>query len=439
VKALVGLLLFLFFAVDRETAYAAHIGAPLGWLAPILIDPTPIKLRLYDILMIIVLLASPPSGKLVGPMKTALYVLLATTLLWFIYGLSRGGEFRFASWQTYLILSTVLTAFTVAKVFRTAADFEGLAKWLVACAFYRGLMCWISYLTWGRVLVGGSGQFLTAHADTITWVVAILILLVNALDRRSAAVSFRNFVLCVFLLGAIQWNSRRLAWVSLGMGLAVVYILLPPGLSKQRINRLALAFVPLIALYVIVGWGRSERIFLPLRSLSTVSTQEDGSTLARNAENLGLIATANYANPALGTGWGNPYVFLTMKYDISRAFELWRYVPHNGILGLLAFTGTLGFMGFWFAFPTSVFLNARVARLARDPRARSVATIAASQLIVSANQFYGDMGLFTQQSMYVMAVSYAIALRMPQVAGVWGAQPTKPKPAKPANQAKQNK
>jgi hypothetical protein len=430
VKALVGLLLFLFFAEDRDTAYAHNLAAPLGWVAQFLVDPLPIKLRLYDVLMLVVLIASPPSGKLVGPMKTALFILLGTTVFCVMYGMLRGGDFRFASWQTYFFLSVVLTAFTVAKVHRTPADFEGLAKWLIACALYRATMCWISYLTWARAYIGASGMYLTSHGDTIPWVVAILILLVNALDRRSAAVSFRNFLISVFLLGAIQWNSRRLAWVSFAMGLAVVYVLLPPGASKRRINRLGLLFVPVVLTYVIVGWGRPERIFLPLRSLSTVSTQEDSSTLARNAENLGLIATANYANPLLGTGWGNPYVYLTLKYDISGGFELWRYVPHNGILGLLAFSGTLGFMGFWFAFPTSVFLNARVARLARDPRARSVGTIGAAQLIVCANQFYGDMGLFTQQSVYVMAISYAIALRMPQVAGVWGAPATKPKAAK---------
>ena len=39
--------------------------------------------------------------------------------------------------------------------------------------------------------------------------------------------------------------------------------------------------------------------------------------------------------------------------------ELWPYVPHNSILGLLAYTGILGFAGYWLAFPTAVFLNAR--------------------------------------------------------------------------------
>jgi hypothetical protein len=86
---------------------------------------------------------------------------------------------------------------------------------------------------------------------------------------------------------------------------------------------------------------------------------------------------------------------------------------------LLAFTGILGFAGFWLALPTAVFLNARVARLSADPKVRNVAIIGAAQIIVACNQFYGDMGLFTLQAMYVIAISYAIALRLPTLAGVW--------------------
>jgi hypothetical protein len=207
--------------------------------------------------------------------------------------------------------------------------------------------------------------------------------------------------------------------VSLAMGIAILYFLLPKGRSKRAIDRVGKIVGPIVLAYVIVGWGRASPIFLPLRSLSSVSTQEDASTLARNAENLGLIATASYASFLTGTGWGRPYVYLTLKYDISGAFELWKYIPHNSILGLLAFTGILGFAGFWLALPTSVFLNARVARLAQDPRLRSIGLVGAAQLIVSCNQLYGDMGLFSLDAMYVIAVSYAIALRLPVMAGVW--------------------
>lgn len=420
-KNVVGLLLFLVFVNDYGLPYA-RLAAPFQWVQSILLSATPVAVRPFDFLMMGIWAFNAGKGNrrgaYVGPMKNALLLVVATTLLWFLIGLFHGGQFRFASWQTYLILSMVLTTFTIAATFRAAEDYFILARWLIAAAVYRAIMCWISYFTWAHAMVGESGAFLTSHDDTISWITSILVLIIQAVDRRSTKIVARNMVAILFLLGAVHLNSRRIAWVSLAMGAVVMYIFFPDGVAKRRITRVLKFAAPVILLYVVVGWGRSSKIFLPLRSLSTVSTQEDGSTLARNAENLGLIATSKYSSFLFGTGWGLPYVYLTLKYDIS-SFELWRYVPHNSILGLLAFTGVLGFAGFWMALPTAVFLCARIARLAADSKSRSVAIIGASQLIVCCNQLYGDMGIFFLKPMYVIAVSYAIALRLPVTLGLW--------------------
>lgn len=426
-KRFVAFLLFLVFVDDYGLPYSYHLPTLFNWVQGLLLDPTPIKLRPFDILILgcFFVAASKKQGSAyVAPMKTALFITLATTVVWFVYGVATGGDARAASWQVYLIVSVVLLAFTVATVYRTPSDFAGLAYWLIAAAGYRAIMCWWAYFTFAHDVVGESGAYLTSHDDTITWVTSILVLIVNTLDRRTPKITARNVALMMFFIGAIQWNSRRLAWVSLLMGLIVLYVLIPPGAAKRRINRTARIAVPLLIVYTVVGWGRQSSIFLPLRSLSSVSTEEDASTLARNAENLGLIATNNGSSFALGTGWGKPYTYLTLKYDISE-FELWKFVPHNSILGLLAFTGVLGFAGFWLPIPTAVFLNARMARLATDPKARSVAIIGAAQLVVCANQLYGDMGIFFLKPMYVIALSYGIALRLPIAVGVWNAPGSK--------------
>jgi hypothetical protein len=431
VRQFVGFLLFLVFCEDLGAAYRNHFGTPMSWVFDLLLEPSAIKLRPLDVILIVILIASSKRDKYGGmtpPMKNALYLVLGVTVVGFTYGILRGGEARYASWQTYLIASTVLMAFTVAATHRTPADYFGLGKWILGAAAYRASFCWLSYFTWGRKEVGLSGAYLTTHDDTIPWVVSILILIVNTIDRRSTLIALRNVVLMFFFVGAIQFNSRRLAWVSLGMGVAALYMLRPPGgAAKRTINRFLRYGIPALLLYVIVGWGRANPIFLPLRALSSVTTEEDTSTLARNAENLGLVATARSASYLFGTGWGRPYIYLTMKYDIS-GFELWKYVPHNSILALLAFSGLVGFSGFWLALPTAVFLNARIARLARDPKARTAAIIGASQIVVCLNQLYGDMGIFFPKVMYTVAISYAMALRLPGVAGVWGSPAAKPAP-----------
>jgi hypothetical protein len=422
VKRFVGFLLFAVMATDWGAEYAAHLGSPLGFLHDLLLEPYVIPIRPFDLIMAGVLIAALSKRDARGfipPMRSALLILVGVTIFSFAWGLFHGGDARAASWQTYLILSAVLVSFTVAAVFRAPADYHGLAKWLLAAVCYRALMCWISYFTWGRDLTGVSGAYLTTHDDSIGWVVAIMALIVNAIDRRSALVTARNLALMLFIAGAIQFNSRRLAWVSLAMGVVFMYFLFPKGVAKRRINRALIVAMPIVLLYVAVGWGREERIFLPLRSFATVSTKEDASTLARNAENLGLVATANAWGFGLGSGWGKPYIQLSNKYDISGAFELWQYVPHNSVLGLLAFTGVLGSAAFWLAVATGVYMNARIARLASDPVARSVGIIGAAQVVVCANQLYGDMGIFFIKPMYFLAISYGIALRMPRQLGLW--------------------
>jgi O-antigen ligase len=201
--------------------------------------------------------------------------------------------------------------------------------------------------------------------------------------------------------------------------MVALYFLVPPSPVKRRLKRMAIACMPLLVIYVAVGWGRPEKVFKPLQSLSSVSSKPDSSTLARNVENLSLIATANYSSGVMGTGWGHKYVELSNKYTIADAMELWQYVPHNSILGLLGFTGFLGVLGFWMMFPVTIFLLARTALQAQDPRARSVGLVGVMSTIACLNQMFGDMGIFSWITMYFLSMVWGAALRVPAESGAW--------------------
>jgi hypothetical protein len=179
--------------------------------------------------------------------------------------------------------------------------------------------------------------------------------------------------------------------------------------------------VPILGTYVAVGWGHTDGIFKPLAAFSSITTTEDESTKSRNYENLGLISTSKDSGWLIGGGWGHEYTPLSMKYDLSKGFELWRYVPHNSILGILAFTGVLGYAGYMLTYPTAMFLNARVARMGSTQAVRDLGLIGAVQMIVCVNQYFGDMGFFQYKVVYVLATSYAIALRQPVLCGAWPA------------------
>ena len=415
----------LFVEENDQCVYATSWISPFGWAHNLFYFKPPYQIRPYDHLLVACLILgirkADGRGPRVQPMKSMLLVSLATIIVWLGYGLARGGDFRFGCWQIYVPLSAVLYAFTIAAVFKTPEHYAMLAKALLVAAAYRAFMCIAYYfvcIRTGRVKVT---EYLTSHDDSVLWVMAIIILFVRILRTKSQGEKFGAFAFIGVLLAAIQYNARRLAWVDLVMGLVVLFLLLPPGKAKRRVVRGLFYVVPILGTYVALGWGHTDGIFKPLAAFSSITTTEDESTKSRNYENLGLISTSKNSGWLIGGGWGHEYTPLSMKYDLSKGFELWRYVPHNSILGILAFTGVLGYAWYMLTYPTAMFLNARVARMGNTQAVRDLGLIGAVQMIVCVNQYFGDMGFFQYKVVYVLATSYAIALRQPVLCGAWPA------------------
>jgi O-Antigen ligase len=362
-------------------------------------------------------------------MKRSLLVAFVVLVLWFGYGVARGGNARAAGWQVYLLFACILASFAIASAFKTADHYIMLANVALAAGIYRAIMCIVFYLEYVRP--GGllpRPEYMTSHDDSVLWTVGIAFVLLGAVVTPSLRTRVTAGLVTPLLLCAMQFNNRRLAWISLGGAIIALYFLLPASPAKRRARRIAWVIVPVLGLYTAIGWGRPEGIFRPLRSFETVSVEQDASTLARNAENLGLIATANQGW-VLGTGWGQKYVEVTNKYQIH-FFELWPYIPHNSVLGLFAYTGYFGFVGFWMIFPTATFLHARTATFAPKPRDRLVGMLGVVQILACANQWYGDMGSFSATTMYMLAASFAAALRIPIATGAWpGGEPSAKSPA----------
>ncbi len=425
VRWVLGGTLALLFMGDAGAPYAESWFGPMGWVQPLLFQATPWEIHIFDHVSIICLLIAlgrkEGKGPRVKAMRGALLLAGGALLAWLFYGSARGGQVWQGGWQIYLPLSGIIFAFAVAAVFRTPEDFALLGKMILAAAAYRAVMCWFFYFLYVRPLVlHPAPEYCTSHDDTVLWVVCMIILLLRFLSATSPGARLRALLFFIFLAGAVLFNQRRIAWVSLGMGMAVTFWLLPAGRVKRRAKQ-ALRFVlPVVLLYVVVGWGRSEKIFKPLQSFATVSTQEDESTKYRNMENLGLITTSVSSSLLMGTGWGHEFIVVSGKTDLSRTqFVLWRYFPHNSVLGLLAFTGVLGFFAYFLPFPTAMYLNARIARFATSPLARQIGIVSAVQLVVCANQYYGDMGITYPRSVYMLSLSYAVALRLPILLGVY--------------------
>jgi hypothetical protein len=425
---------FLFFLVwvdEARSAYSKYLFSPFHWVRDYLLEPI-LKFRPLDVMLLALLALAVAKGafrvRTVRPVKRTLLGALGVTVLALVYGLATGGDSRAAGWQSYLPMSVILATFAIAATHHTAEHFTGLLKVFVLAGVVHAVMCVIFHVFYVKAgSVTPLPDYEGTHDDTVIWTSSIGLLLLFVMQYPTTRNRIVVGLLLPLILAAIQFNRRRLAWVSLIAALVTLYFVLPASKTKRRIQRAVAIALPVMLLYVVVGWGRTEGVFRPLRSFETVSVEEDNSTKARDMENLGLIATGTQYGWLLGSGLGHKYVEVSNKYQIY-FFELWPYVPHNSVLGLFAYGGYVGFLGFWMLFPMSAFFHARVARQARRPLDRNVAAVAIMQLVACADQWYGDMGSFSPVTMYTLAATLAMALRLPIASGVWSNAAGSPRP-----------
>jgi hypothetical protein len=221
------------------------------------------------------------------------------------------------------------------------------------------------------------------------------------------------------MLWCIQTNNRRLAWVGLIGSLLIMYFQSQIGPLRRKINRVLIRIGPVVALYVAIGMSNPVGIFKPVASLVSVNDPNNPSTQSRILENIGLIVTLQ-TNPLFGTGFGQQYIEISTAFSVGDAiFPEYRYVPHNSVLGLLAFSGAFGFTGIWMVFAVTAFLNARAYAFATKPLIQTIAMTSVCEVIVHTNQMWGDLGSIATPGMVVISTAMAAASRMPVLTGAW--------------------
>jgi hypothetical protein len=265
--------------------------------------------------------------------------------------------------------------------------------------------------------------YVTTHSDSVLFVIAVMVVILRWFERRDLT----GWLLCLISLPLIvrgmMINNRRLAYVSLAAVMALAFALLPRSPLKRKMTRLAALAVPIAAIYFVVGWGASARIFRPVQvARSVILSETDRSTQTRDIENYNLLQTLKMS-PLLGQGFGHEYLELSKADDISRIFQQYRYIPHNSLLGLWAFGGLVGFSAIWMPLVAGVFLALRSQRLARDPLSRSAALVCAAVVITYALQAFGDMGLQSAEGAFLLAAALAVAGRLALRTGAWPVRP----------------
>lgn len=320
----------------------------------------------------------------------------ATVLAFEAYGLARGGHLSFSMLQFRPLLLAVSLPILWGLCFRRYRSIHLVLGAFTVAAFVRacfGIYYWaviVRHGVKGPVSLGG-GTYVMTHSDSVLAVIVLLVCIVMIYERPSLrSFALTGVVFPVVMLGMIV-NNRRLAIVSLVMALFFIYLVADRFL-KRRVHLTLTALAPVFCVYVLAGWNSDAVWARPVQTIKSVTEAKDSSSQTRDVENYNLTVTMK-RNPILGSGFGHEYVEFVKMHDISEAFEGYRYVPHNSILGLLGFTGAIGFAGIWLAFIAGVFFAARTYRFARTEAERLLCLVTIGAIVTHGVQAFGDMGV----------------------------------------------
>jgi len=349
---------------------------------------------------------------------TTFALLSVGAVVWMsLYGLARGGSFRFILWQSVRWLYLPILYAFMRQGLRGPQDAPMIGKVVLGAGLFRAAEAIALRFKFPSVQMMSHA---TSHHDSVLFASCVAILAAQVLEMPSRR-TLRLFALLVpiYLWGMVA-NNRRVVWTELALVALVFWLVTPWRPLKIRLARLAVWSVVPLLLYGRLGWNSQSGIFAPVQKVrSMVDSKRDASTLWRDLENFNLVFT--YAdNPLLGSGFGHPFVEKVKLPDVTNVYELEPYVPHNSVLGLWAFGGLLGFSLLWALFPVGIFFAVRAYRFARTAEERVTALSALAVQICYIMQGYIDLGFGTWGSVFTVAASYALVGKMCVANGAWG-------------------
>jgi O-antigen ligase len=366
------------------------------------------------------------------PIRQAAALGLLALAWMMLFGMARGGSFRFALWQVTRHLYLPLVYLVMAEALRGAIDATTAGKIVLGAGVLRSTEAMIlrHMFPSEKIL-----PHATVHHDSVLFATCAAILVAMILERPTR----RTLKICALLLpiylGGMIANTRRLVWAEVAMVAVFFLVITPLGRGKRFIARAAMISLLPLLLYAAVGWNSSASMFGPVRTFRSVfDSGVDSSTLWRDWENYDLVYTFRQ-NPLFGSGLGHPYIAAIELPDVTRVYELEPYVPHNSVLGLWAYGGLVGFALLWVVYPVGMFFTVRAYRWSRTPAERITALGAAAVQICYVMQGYGDLGFGTWGPVFTVAASYALVGKICVANGAWPAARRAPGSGGPGNSA----
>src|SRR5262249_8152147 len=239
-----------------------------------------------------------------GPLATFLWLSLATVVWMGLYGLARGGTFRFILWQSIRWLYLPIVFALMRQALRGPVDIRTVGKLILGVGLFRAVEAIVLRFMFPSTEVLPHA---TTHADSVLFATCVCILLAMVLEMPGK----RTLKLCIFLLPFYLWamkaNNRRLVFAEVILCATAIWFMTPWRPLKRTVARLMVAGGVPLMVYIPVGWSSDAAIFAPVKKVrSLTDSNVNTSTLWRELENYDLVHT--YAQrPLLGSGFGHPY------------------------------------------------------------------------------------------------------------------------------------
>ena len=329
-------------------------------------------------------------GAIPNPLKHAFAFFFGAIVFLEVWGVARGGDFKQSLWQLRQLFWLPVLGIVFGNAIKTPGARLALLRIIMAVAWIRGLVG--TYFIFGYARPRGiEADYATTHSDSMLTVVAMLIGLTAVAERPSRQHIALNLLLQPVLFAGLLANNRRLAFVGLAAGLAVLVALGPPSILRF-LKRSLIVLIPLALVYVAVGWNSKSGIFKPVAMIRSVTSQDDDSSKTRDIENYNLIQTLK-RNPLIGSGFGHEYHEVVKAHDVSYVFAQYMFIAHNSVLWILAIGGWLGFAALWALFPMGWVMALRVHRSSTKVVDRVTAMATVVMVASFVLQAWGDMGL----------------------------------------------
>ncbi|MEM8707041.1 MAG: O-antigen ligase family protein [Actinomycetota bacterium] len=257
-----------------------------------------------------------------------------------------------------------------------------------------------------------SGDSPIAHFIAVQMNVVFFLLAAVMLLRKSSLALRIALPILIVPIGVVYIIAERRSAIG---GLLIAGALLMYVLSRRQPGRfwaIGPAAGVLLTGYCAAFWNSTSSAGFPAQAIKSqiVSDQASGadssSDLYRAAENWNLVFTLK-SDPLLGIGYGKPFPTPIPLQDISDAFPLWQYFPHNSLLGLWAFGGALSIAAWLYLTFAGVRGGVRASLDARGPD--DVLTAVSGLGIVAMVAIYSYVDItFDQQTMLLFAIGLVL-------------------------------